>query len=336
MRPRIAITVGDPRGIGPEVVAKTLADPPAEADFVLIGPLELIEEIPAAERIAVGEWGVGSRGGSDRMRAVSGKQGGSQLASSRGPVSGVSSGTAHRSPLTLRPELAGRLVGLSVEKAVSLAMSGVVQAIVTGPAEKKALHLAGYHFPGHTEWLAELAGGVDVAMMLTTGVLRVVLITTHLPARDVPEAVTVERVVRVGRITRRALQEWWHVDNPRLAVCAMNPHAGEGGLFGEEDEAVLAPAARELAATGPLPADTVFVRALKGEFDAVLTPFHDVGMTAVKVAGFGAGVNVTLGLPFVRTAPDHGTAFDIAGKGIADPGSMREAVRLAVELPSPS
>jgi 4-hydroxythreonine-4-phosphate dehydrogenase len=293
MRPRVAITLGDPRGIGPEVVAKTLADPPAEADYVVVGPPELIEEIPAQEKIAVGEWSV---------------------------VGGAS------------PELAGRLVGLSVEKAVSLAMSGAVHAIVTGPAEKRALHLAGYHYPGHTEWLAELAGGVDVAMMLTTGVLRVVLITTHLPAREVPEAVTIARVLRVGQMTRRALAHWWGIEDPRLAVCAMNPHAGEGGLFGEEDDAVLEPAARELGASGPLAADTVFVRALKGEFDAVLTPYHDVGMTAVKVAGFGSGVNVTLGLPFIRTAPDHGTAFDIAGKGIADSGSMREAVKLAVEL----
>ncbi|MFQ6044945.1 MAG: 4-hydroxythreonine-4-phosphate dehydrogenase PdxA [Gemmatimonadales bacterium] len=309
MRPRIAITLGDPRGIGPEVVAKTLADPPAEADFVLIGLPEQIEGIPAAERIPV--------------------------MGNREPGSGEPSPRESTPLVPLFPfpaGEAGRIVGRSLERAVELAMSGKIHAIVTGPAEKKALHQAGYHYPGHTEWLAELAGGVDAAMMLTTGSLRVVLITTHLPAREVPQAVTVARVLRVGHITMRALSHWWGIDDPRLAICAMNPHAGEGGLFGEEDRAVLEPAARELDAAGPLPADTVFVRAMKGEFDAVLTPFHDVGMTAVKVAGFGTGVNVTLGLPFVRTAPDHGTAFDIAGRGVADPGSMREAVRLAVEL----
>jgi 4-hydroxythreonine-4-phosphate dehydrogenase len=144
--------------------------------------------------------------------------------------------------------------------------------------------------------------------------------------------VTEPRVVEVGGITARALREWWGIPRPRLAVCALNPHAGEGGLFGTEDDTVLRPAARALGAAGPLPADTVFVRALRGEFDAVLTPYHDVGMTAVKVAGFGKGVNVTLGLPFPRTAPDHGTAFDIAGKGVADAGSMRAALELAVEL----
>ena len=128
------------------------------------------------------------------------------------------------------------------------------------------------------------------------------------------------------------MREWWGIAVPRLAVCALNPHAGEGGLFGDEDDRVLAPAAHTLGAAGPLPADTVFVRALRGEFDAVLAPYHDVGMTAVKVAGFGTGVNVTLGLPFPRVAPDHGTAFDIAGQGRADPGSMRAALELAAEL----
>src|SRR6266853_1063074 len=138
--------------------------------------------------------------------------------------------------------------------------------------------------------------------------------------------------VRCGRITERALRDWWGIAAPRLAVCALNPHAGESGLFGDEDDRVLAPAARTLGAAGPLPADTVFVRALKGEFDAVLTPYHDVGMTAVKVSGFGKGVNVTLGLPFPRVAPDHGTALDIAGRGTADSRSMRAALDLAVEL----
>ncbi len=308
VRPRIAITLGDPRGIGPEVVAKVLADPPdAEVDYVVVGPAELVRGLPAAERIAVGM----GEGGSGK---------------------GGSRGTLPASPFPLPPEEAGRLTGLSVETAARLALDGQVHAIVTGPAEKRALHLAGYEYPGHTEWLAALAGGVDVAMMLATGDLRVVLLTTHLPLREVPAAVTIERVLRVGCLTRRALEAWWGIEDARLAVCALNPHAGEGGLFGDEDDAVLLPAAQELGAAGPLPADTVFVRALRGEFDAVLTPYHDVGMTAIKVAGFGRGVNVTLGLPFIRTAPDHGTAFDIAGKGVADPGSMREAVALAARL----
>ena len=291
MRPRVAVTVGDPRGVGPELVTKVLADPPCDAEYVVIGPAEIVAQIPAGTRIAIGAM-----------------------------------------PTSPTPKEAGRLTALAVEKAVAMALSGDVSAIVTGPAEKRALHLAGYPFPGHTEWLAAMAGGVDVAMMLVAGGLRVVLLTTHIPLRQVPDAISAAGVLSVGHLTRRALEQWWGIENPRLAVCAVNPHAGEGGIFGREDDEILAPAARELGAAGPLPADTAFVRALRGEFDAVLVPAHDVGMTAVKVAGFGTGVNVTLGLPFVRTAPDHGTAFDIAGKGIADPGSLREAVRMAVEL----
>lgn len=239
---------------------------------------------------------------------------------------------ADRGPGPRDPAAAGRAVGRQIEEAVRLALAGEVQAIVTGPAEKRALHAAGYAFPGHTEWLGALAGGVDTAMMLAVPGLRVVLVTTHVALRRAVDLVSEDRVVRAGELARAALGAWWGIAEPRLAVCALNPHAGEGGAFGTEDADVLAPAARRLGAAGPIPADTVFVRALRGEFDAVLAPYHDVGMTAVKVAGFGRGVNVTLGLPFIRTAPDHGTALDIAGKGLADPSSMREAVRLAVAL----
>jgi 4-hydroxythreonine-4-phosphate dehydrogenase len=225
---------------------------------------------------------------------------------------------------------------------VRLALNGEVDAIITAPAHKYALHLAGFPYPGHTEWLAHLAGDVDVAMMLaaertgdpSVSPLRVVLVTTHVPFRDVPSLLTTERVVRVGRTVNAALREWWGIERPRIALCAVNPHAGESGLFGDEEERVLLPAAEKLGAAGPLPADTVFVRAMRGEFDAVLAPYHDVGMTAIKVAAFGSAVNVTLGLPFPRTSPDHGTALDIAGTGKADASSMRAAIELAVRLAS--
>ncbi len=291
-RPRLAVTTGDPRGIGPEVVARALAGG-LDADVTVIGPDDQVAEIPAETRIGLGVWGQGSG-----ERALT----------------------------------AGRFAGEGVERAVRLALAGEVDAVVTGPVHKHALHQAGYRYPGLTEFLSRLAGDVHVAMMLAAGRLRVVLVTTHLPLRAVPEAVTTERIVRVGRIAAAALRRWWGIAEPRLALCALNPHAGDSGLFGDEDERVLAPAASTLGAAGPLPADTVFVRALRGEFDAVLTPYHDVGMAAVKVAGFGKGVNVTLGLPFIRTAPDHGTALDIAGKGVADPGSMRAALELATHL----
>jgi len=307
MIPRIAITLGDPRGIGPEIVEKVLTDPPAGAEYVVVGPKELICDM-AVDQVAVG----------------AGRERGTGKAGVAVPV--------HRLPFPVPPEEAGRIVALQLQTAVSLALDGSVQAIVTGPAEKRAFNLAGYHYPGHTEWLGELAGGVPTAMMLVADALRVVLLTTHIALRDVPQALNADTILETGRLTELALKTWWGIERPRIAVCALNPHGGEGGLFGSEDEDLLGPLARELGAHGPLPADTVFVRALRGEFDAVLAPYHDVGMTAVKVAGFGRGVNVTLGLPFVRTSPDHGTAFDIAGRGVADAGSMKEAVALAAVL----
>jgi 4-hydroxythreonine-4-phosphate dehydrogenase len=296
--PKLAVTLGDPRGIGPEIVARAL-EQPLDAEITVVGADDQIAPLPAAARIGVGTWGLGSGERSeDRARTIR----------------------------------AGRLAGHAVEAAVKLAQSGKVDAIVTAPAHKHALHLAGFPYPGHTEWLAKLAGDVEVAMMLASPELRVVLVTTHVPFRDVPALLTVDRVTRVGRITRRALSDWFGIAAPRLAVCAVNPHAGEGGLFGDEEERVLRPAADALGASGPLPADTVFIRAMRGEFDAVLAPYHDVGMTAIKVASFGRAVNVTLGLPFPRTSPDHGTALDIAGKGVADASSMRAALDLAARL----
>ncbi len=295
--PRLAVTLGDPRGIGPEITALALAEP-LEAEIVLVGADDQISPIPAAERVAVGAWNAGSGETPDHNR-------------------------------TLR---AGRSAGHAVETAARMALRGEVDGIVTAPAHKHALHLAGFPWPGHTEWLAHLAGDVDVAMMLASEELRVVLVTTHVPLRDVPVLLTAERIVRTGRVTAAALRGWFGIAEPRLALCALNPHAGESGLFGDEEKRVLAPAAEALGATGPLPADTVFVRAMRGEFDAVLAPYHDVGMTAIKVAAFGRAVNVTLGLPFPRTSPDHGTAFDIAGTGRADPSSMRAALALAAKL----
>jgi 4-hydroxythreonine-4-phosphate dehydrogenase len=229
-------------------------------------------------------------------------------------------------------ERAGLLTGRAVEAAVGLWKEGRIDAIVTAPGDKRALNAAGYHVPGHTELLKNLTGAPRVAMMLASDKLRVVLVTTHLALRDALAILTPERIALAAEVTRAGLRDWFGIAEPRLALCAVNPHAGEGGLFGHEEAMVLTPAARANRLTGPLPADTVFVRAMRGEFDAVLAPYHDVGMTAIKVASFGHGVNVTLGLPVPRTAPDHGTAVDIAGQGKADPSSMREAVRVAGEI----
>jgi 4-hydroxythreonine-4-phosphate dehydrogenase len=287
-RPRLAVTLGDPRGIGPEIVTRALGDDDVRraADWIIVGP----EGTSLAPAVSVGNWHAG-----------------------------------------MTPADAGRLAGLAIESAVSLAKRGDVQAIVTAPIDKHALSLGGYADPGHTEMLARLTGA-DTAMMLASDRLRVVLATTHIALRDVPRAVTADAITRAALITARGLREWFGIDKPRIALCALNPHAGDGGRFGDEDERILAPAARAAGIAGPISADTVFVRAIRGEFDVVIAPYHDVGMTAIKVASFGSAVNVTLGLPFPRTSPDHGTALDIAGRGIADPSSMIRAMLLAASL----
>ena len=294
--PVIAITLGDVRGIGPEIIEKALADHSvrASARFLRVGPAGTQIDVDES----VGEW----------------QTGGSAAA-------------------------AGRLAGLAIERAVELALRGDVQGIVTAPLDKAALHAGGYDYPGHTEMLAALTER-HVAMMLAAtrpnasmpNPLRVVLATTHMPLRDVPGALTTDLVVEIAQTTRDGLRDWFGIDEPRIALCAMNPHAGDGGRFGREDDEILMPAARRAGLAGPFPADTVFVRAMRGAFDAVIAPYHDVGMTAIKVASFGSAVNVTLGLPFPRTSPDHGTALDIAGRGIADPSSMIESILLASQI----
>ena len=212
------------------------------------------------------------------------------------------------------------------------------RGMVTAPLHKESLRAAGHPWPGHTELLAAATGTQDVAMMFVGGGLRVALLTIHCALRSVPDAVTRAETERVVRLVHRELPRFG-VEDGRIAVCGVNPHAGEHGLFGREDEEALRPAVAALAAegipvVGPLPADTVFVRALQGEFDAVVAAYHDQGLIPVKLMAFGRAVNVTLGLPFIRTSVDHGTAFDIAGAGTADPGSLLAAMSLAVELAS--
>ncbi len=226
---------------------------------------------------------------------------------------------------------AGRLAGVAVERAAELALAGSVQGIVTAPLDKSALYAGGFADPGHTEMLARLTGR-PVAMMLASTSLRVVLATTHLAFRDVPAALTAAAILEAATVTRDGLRDWFGLAEPRIALCALNPHGGDNGRFGDEEQTLLAPAARQARIAGPLPADTVFVRALRGEFDAVIAPYHDVGMTAIKVAAFGQAVNITLGLPFPRTSPDHGTAIDIAGQGIADASSMVQAMLMAARI----
>jgi 4-hydroxythreonine-4-phosphate dehydrogenase len=285
VKPRIAITEGDPAGIGPEIARRAASDARVldVCEPVLYGA-------PAGDRFAPG-----------------------QLAAE-----------------------AGRAAYDAIVRAVGDAMRQEVAAMATAPINKEAFRLAGLPWNGHTDLLAHLTGASRVAMMFFSDEMRVVLATIHVPLADVPRLLTQSLMEQTIALTARELPRFDKVP-ARIAVAGLNPHAGEHGLFGLEEETVIAPAiaccrARGIDVSGPFPADTVFVRARKGEFDVVVACYHDQGLIPVKLAAFGRAVNVTLGLPIIRTSVDHGTAFDIAGKGVADPGSMIEAVLLAARL----
>ena len=294
---RLAITLGDPRGIGPEITHKALGDERLRAlateldvQWIVVGPMGTEQSVDES----IGAWRPRGEPVEDAVQA-------------------------------------GGLAGLAVMRATDMALAHDVDGIVTAPLDKAALLAGGYDYPGHTEMLGARAG-VPTTMMLASDRLRVVLATTHIALREVTSALTHDVIVRTANATREGLRGDFGIAAPRIALCALNPHAGDGGRFGDDDSRLLAPAARAAGIDGPFPADTVFVRALRGEFDAVIAPYHDVGMTAIKVASFGEAVNVTLGLPFVRTSPDHGTAIDIAGQGVASAESMVRAIQMAVAL----
>jgi len=297
----IAVTLGDPRGVGPEVMEKAVRS--------------LVREIPEDALLILGHHG--SDPGLAPFESV-------------GIWDGSEAG-------------AGTVTAAAIRRGVELALGGRVGALVTGPAHKPALRAAGWNVPGQTEMLGELAGVEEVGMLMCAeetsvgGPLRVLLATTHIPLREVFHHLSRDLLLRQCRLLARALERDWALRDPRIALCALNPHAGDEGLFGREEDEIFRPVVAELLeeglkVEGPLPADTVFRRALTGGIDAVVAPYHDVGMAALKTVAFGTGVNVTLGLPFVRTSPDHGTAFDIAGTGKADPSSSLAALRLAAKL----
>jgi 4-hydroxythreonine-4-phosphate dehydrogenase len=325
-RPLIAITMGDAAGIGPEIVVKALGDPKLreELDAVVVGDAARLRE---AARI------VGSE-----LEVVVVEQ-----AAEVRDIDGVACVDLDLLPADLVfgqvSAAAGDAAYRYVVCAVELALRGEVGAICTAPLNKEALHAAGHRYPGHTELIAELTGTPDYAMMLTAPSLRVIHVTTHIGLLDAIAAIEPARVERVIHLGHRALKDLG-LDAPRIAVCGINPHAGEGGLFGHgEEEEKIVPAVRAavadgLDAVGPLPADTAFYRAMRGDFDLVVAMYHDQGHGPIKVLGIDGGVNVTVGLPIVRTSVDHGTAFDIAGTGVAEPESLKAALREAARLSS--
>ncbi len=308
-RPRLALTGGDPAGIGPEVLLKALVDPGRpDAELTVYAPAAVLAD--RARR-----FGLAPPGPSVRVVDV--------------PLAGPC-------PPGQASATGGRAAAEAVLRAAADAKAGAVDGLVTAPLNKESLRAAGYPWPGHTEMLAEAAGTPDVAMMFVGGGLRVVLLTIHRSLRSVPDAVTADEIGRIARLVRRDLVRHG-VPRPRIALCGLNPHAGEGGLFGDEEQRVLIPAAAALRAegldlAGPFPADSLFVRAVRGEFDAVLAGYHDQGLIPVKLLAFGHAVNVTIGLPFVRTSVDHGTGFDIVLEGVADASSMVQAMSLAADL----
>jgi len=328
-RPILGITMGDPSGAGPEIVTKAWADPKmhAIARMVAIGDAATLAQ---AFRIT---------GAPGTVRAISSV---SEARFEPGTLDVIDLHDVDLAQLQFAKvqAMAGKAAYDAVEKGVRLALAGEIDALVTSALNKEALNLAGYHYAGHTEILADLTGTKSVTMMLTAGDFRVTHVSTHVSLREAIERVKRERVLAVIRLTHQALRQMG-IAEPRLAVSGLNPHAGEGGLFGTEDATEIAPAIDAGRAEGiniypiPMPPDTVFYRmAHRKEFDAVVAMYHDQGHIPTKVLGFAEGVNVTLGLPIIRTSVDHGTVFGKAGKGTADETSLKRAIEVAVTMAS--
>jgi 4-hydroxythreonine-4-phosphate dehydrogenase len=324
-RPIVLITMGDPTGVGPEVVVKSVGLPAVREQLrpLVIGDTKRLQQ-------AVGITGVDLA-----VRTIARPE---DAAFEPGTIDCLDLGVVPADlPFGTLSAAAGEAAYRFIERAVQVAQSGFARAICTAPLNKEALHAAGHKYPGHTELLAHLSGTPEVSMLLVAPKLRVIHVTTHIGLLDAVAKIEpglVERTIRRGNeLLVRA-----GIPRPRIAVCGINPHAGEGGLFGRGEEgekivpAVAACVASGLDVQGPLPADTLFFRATRGDFDLIVAMYHDQGHGPVKVLGLEAGVNVTVGLPFVRTSVDHGTAFDIAGTGRADAGSMVAALALAAEF----
>jgi 4-hydroxythreonine-4-phosphate dehydrogenase len=317
--------MGDPAGIGPEVVLKAVAEDEIRSICVpiIIGDAQLLAHTARTLDLQCGY---------DIIR-----QGEPIPEELNDPIIFHLDNIGGHVEPGIESGAAGKAAAGYIEAAVQLCAAGSVDAIATAPINKRALFLGGYSFPGHTEFLAHLSNSEEFAMAFVAANLRIVLLSTHVPLAEAIRMVQRDRIMRTIHLTHRELKRWG-IERPRLAVAALNPHGAEGGLFGIEEAVEIAPAVEACHGTedinvqGPFSADTVFLRASRGEFDAVIACYHDQAMIPVKCLSFGEAVNVTLGLPFIRTSVDHGTAFDIAGKGLAEHSSMLAAIKLAAEL----
>ena len=324
--PFLGITMGDPAGIGPEVIAKALAGTALRrlCRPLVIGSIPVMEQTIKLLKL--------------KLRVV--------------PVAGHDAAPFRPGQMAvldpLDPPLGRFTVGVAaaetgaasvafIKKAVELAELGCIDGIVTAPINKEAINLAGCHYPGHTELLADLTRSPESGMMIVGGPLKIMFVTTHVAIKELPAVLTQARIEKAIRLAHRALSELFHIRKPKIGVAALNPHAGEHGLFGDEEAVAILPAARAARAQGilasdPLPADTLFGKAARGEYDGVVAMYHDQGLIPLKLVAFGTCVNLTVGLPIIRSSVDHGTAYNIAGQGIADYGSLLEAVKLAAKL----
>jgi 4-hydroxythreonine-4-phosphate dehydrogenase len=325
-RPTIAITMGEPAGIGAEVIVKALADPilRQRARYIIYGMNELLSYAADTAELDAFWWRDQYNG---RLRSY----GHDVVVVDYDQFSML--GTAIRSPSKMGGEASMRFC----VDAIEAAKMQLVDAVVTAPIAKESWKLAGHNYPGHTELLAERTGARRHAMMFAGGPLKVVLATVHVPLMGLWGRLNIGAVFQPIELVHQAMVEWFDTPKPRIAVCGVNPHASENGQFGDEEERIISPAifmAREqgIDATGPYPGDTIFLRARDREFDAVVAMYHDQGLIPVKLLAFEQAVNLTLGLPIIRTSPDHGTAFDIVGRNRANPGSMRAAIDLAINL----
>lgn len=327
----IGITIGDPAGSGPELTLKALRRVDHSiAKYVIIGSYKVLSKALSIVENIIGPLNLYLA----RIEDIS------QLPDKPNTIGVYDLDNVDLDKLIYgRPSAMGGKASYEyIVKAVDLALKGLIDAIVTMPISKESLNMAGYNYPGHTELLAELTGSKDVRMMLVAKHLRVAHVTTHVPLRTVPDLVKKERILRTIELTYHFLKNYCGILEPKIAVAGLNPHAGESGLFGEEEIKEIAPAINEakeigINASGPYPPDTIFYRAYYNkEFDAVVAMYHDQGHIALKMVGFMEGVNVTLGLPIIRVSPDHGTVWGKAGKGTADETASYEAIKLAIEL----
>lgn len=318
--------MGDPAGIGPEVIARALAGTHVHnvCRSIVIGSLPVMERTIKALRLKLD------------VRRVDGHE---TTRPRRGTVAVLDPLEA---PLrTFEPGIAASETGAAsvafIKKAVELAQIGCIDGMVTAPINKEAINMAGYQYPGHTELLADLTQANESGMMIVGGPLRIMFVTTHIAIRDLPSLLTQAKIEKAIRLAQSALTTLFGITRPKIGLAALNPHAGEHGLFGDEEARVILPAARAarqrgILASDPLPADTLFGKAAKGQYDGIVALYHDQGLIPLKLVAFGTCVNLTVGLPIIRTSVDHGTAFDIVGKGVADPGSLIEAVKLAAKI----